>query len=462
MKCVVYSRRLSVVDNENPVPIKEQNDRLRDYAKEHSLKIDAFYEDKSDDPDADKGFVKLKEDGIAGKVNLVLLESIYRCGKSVSEARFLLLETFFVAGIQFIITDDNVDSRDEDYETLKEYFMAKTTQASMINTIERRKTEDSNSRIIPALMECYGYRLSKDRKNIEVDEYAAEIVRRIFWMIGSGMKPKKIADILNAENIECPGKYTHRVYINKPDTIIDHWISDNIIRIRDNIKYVGGSVETIFGIFTYPQIIDQGVFDKAKDKITKRKKSNDSYDRYFNPFTDLIYYKDNGEKLILRTADDKKEERYFRFRQHKKKIIGFKELYDEVMKVITMEKEKALSVLDMIEKEKLSGMKEMVKEEYRDRARAILEECKIYAAEGIKEELEYEKGNISISDYEKQMAYIQEKINTSNEKFGSLIRESDKRLRKLNRKNKWLSIYSVKRRIGRGANNELISVMTAR
>ena len=442
MKCVVYSKRVSVIKEEIPVSIKEQNDRLRAFVAENNLEIDAYYEDKSDDPNAEKGFEALKQDGIAGKISLVILESVFRCGKGVAPAKFLLLETFYVAGIHFIITNDNIDSRKSDYETLKNYFNSKIMQVSARNHINRCRNEVTNKRSIPPLMECYGYRLSEDRKSIVIDEYAAKIIKQVFYMLNSGMNHKQIIKYLDDKNIENPGKYTHRVCISKPDTSADHWTKSCIDNIRRNIKYTGCDVDTVFGKITYPRIVEPDVFEKAKEQAVNNTKTKDMYDRYFNPFFFFVFFRENNEKLILRTVDGRKDESYFRLRNGKKKIIGFHELYEAVKKTVFSEKEIAVEIFKMLESEGSFMFKEKIREEYRDKAAALFEKSKEMAVLSVKAELDFEKGMVSESDYCKKKESLDEQQEKYNESFKQIIDEVDRRIKKLNKKNKWLSLYT--------------------
>ena len=82
MIAVGYAKRVSNLLVKEVVPIKEQNDRIRDYAKSKGFNIDRFYLDKSDDPMRDTAFQELRIDGMNRRFDLVILDSIFRCGKN--------------------------------------------------------------------------------------------------------------------------------------------------------------------------------------------------------------------------------------------------------------------------------------------------------------------------------------------------------------------------------------------
>ena len=115
MICVAYSKKTANNRLREQVGIKEQNDRIRDYASRIGLKISKFYEDKSDDPLSDNGYQQLRLDGMNRKFDLVLLESVNRFGAGNGMARSLLVDTFSIIGIDFIVTQDGFDSREHLY-----------------------------------------------------------------------------------------------------------------------------------------------------------------------------------------------------------------------------------------------------------------------------------------------------------------------------------------------------------
>ena len=64
----------------------------------------------------------------------------------------------------------------------------------------------------------YGYVKSDDEMRTPIiDPYAAGIVRRIFEMYASGMKPLQIATVLNEEGVLTPFDYYYK-RIGKPLT----------------------------------------------------------------------------------------------------------------------------------------------------------------------------------------------------------------------------------------------------
>ena len=132
MICVAYSKKTANNRLREQVGIKEQNDRIRDYASRIGLKISKFYEDKSDDPLSDNGYQQLRLDGMNRKFDLVLLESVNRFGAGNGMARSLLVDTFSIIGIDFIVTQDGFDSREHNLDEIEAYF--KDTRRAYANS----------------------------------------------------------------------------------------------------------------------------------------------------------------------------------------------------------------------------------------------------------------------------------------------------------------------------------------
>lgn len=78
MICVGYSKRASCDPNMGLLSLKEQNDRIREYARSKGWKLSSFYEDRSDSPDGDNGFQKLREAGLRREFDVVILLSVFR------------------------------------------------------------------------------------------------------------------------------------------------------------------------------------------------------------------------------------------------------------------------------------------------------------------------------------------------------------------------------------------------
>ena len=96
MKWVSYTRSISSrIGEENPSnPIAEQNERIARYLKKCGCSVSEKYSDRRRTAEATEGFDKLVQDGMARKFDAVVVDSIFRCGRTLPFAIEALQRTF--------------------------------------------------------------------------------------------------------------------------------------------------------------------------------------------------------------------------------------------------------------------------------------------------------------------------------------------------------------------------------
>ena len=119
----------------------------------------------------------------------------------------------------------------------------------------------------------YGYKKSEKDKNVwEIDEEAAEVVRRIFQLCIDGYGPTQIARILTDDKVLTPTAY---IELKKSGNITCvkpyRWAQRTIADLLEKLEYVGHTVN----------------FRTRKKPISVRKR--------------LIIPKKNGQSLKIRT-----------------------------------------------------------------------------------------------------------------------------------------------------------------
>ena len=86
-----------------------------------------------------------------------------------------------------------------------------------------------------------------DKNKLIIDEYAAEVVRRIFSMYISGIGKNSIAAALNKEGIVCPSEYKKMNGENYRNShkleSTSYWTYSTINRVLQNEMYVGNMVQ---------------------------------------------------------------------------------------------------------------------------------------------------------------------------------------------------------------------------
>ena len=99
MRCVSYTRTTSCKSSES-IPtdiIQQQNEQIQKYIQSHGWKLVAKYSDRKRDDNENTAFEEMTMDGISRKFDMVVVNSIDRCGKYISCAEDVLAEEMVAA-----------------------------------------------------------------------------------------------------------------------------------------------------------------------------------------------------------------------------------------------------------------------------------------------------------------------------------------------------------------------------
>ena len=124
MRCVSYTRTTSC-KNTKKIPsdiIQQQNEHIQNYIQSHGWKLVAKYSDRKKDENENTAFEEMTADGINRKFDMVVVDSVDRCGKYISCAEDVLVKTFFPAGLHFAIVQSDFCSIGKSREEIDEYF----------------------------------------------------------------------------------------------------------------------------------------------------------------------------------------------------------------------------------------------------------------------------------------------------------------------------------------------------
>lgn len=246
------------------------------------------------------GFQHMIEDIESGNVNCVIVKDLSRFGRDYIETGKYLERYFPDKGIRFIAITDNIDSMKQAYDMLlpiKNIFneqyardISKKVHASMT-------AKQKNGEFIGAFA-SYGYKKSSVSKNrLVIDEYASNIVKRIFEMYISGYGKIRIAHILNDEGIVCPAEYKkisgdNYRNCNRLDST-SYWTYSTVHRILTNEMYLGNMIQGktcqhmrskakpqdredwIVVKGTHEPIIDGDTWEKAQGLLKRRTRNLD-------------------------------------------------------------------------------------------------------------------------------------------------------------------------------------------
>ena len=160
MKWVSYTRSISSrIGEENPSnTIAEQNERIARYLKKRGCSVSEKYSDRKRTAEATEGFDKLVQDGMARKFDAVVVDSIFRCGRTLPFAIEALQRTFYPLGIQFAVVEDDFCSADKTAEEVAEYFNGKTIDKIRSEFITNRQClhDGRDVQVLCAYRQCAG------------------------------------------------------------------------------------------------------------------------------------------------------------------------------------------------------------------------------------------------------------------------------------------------------------------
>ena len=156
-----------------------------------------------------KGFQDMMSDVRSGKINLVLVQDLSRFGRNYLEAGRYLEDELPSLGCRFVALSDGIDTENGENDimpflnAMNDYYLKNLSDRIKVVLTAKAKNGQKATGTAP-----YGYdRNPSDHTRLIVDEYAAEVVKRIFKLRTIGTGYAKIARILNDEDILPPKLY---------------------------------------------------------------------------------------------------------------------------------------------------------------------------------------------------------------------------------------------------------------
>ena len=303
--------------------ITNQKEILLKYAKDNNFPNPQFYVDDGVSGttfDRD-GFKAMMSDVEAGRVGAVITKDLSRLGRDYLKTGQYIELIFPDYGVRYIAINDNVDTAKNDNELMafknifNDWYARDTSKK--IKAVFKSKGQSGKPLSVNV---PYGYKKSEQDKNVwEIDEEAANVVRRIFQMCISGMGPSQIARVLSQEKVLIPTAYAQskgragtRDYKNPT-----RWLSKGVEKILERAEYAGHTVnfrtrrksyknkkkvknpkdEWVIFENTHEPIVSQQDFDLVQELRKNKRKVQKCGE--INPFSGMVYCADCGEKLYL-------------------------------------------------------------------------------------------------------------------------------------------------------------------
>ena len=278
-------------------------------------------------------FKRMLKDIKAGKVNCVIVKDLSRFGRDYIDTGRYLERDFPEMGVRFISVTDSIDSMKQAYDMLlpiKNIFNEQYARDISKKVQTAVKTKQKAGEFIGAFT-SYGYKKSPvDKNKLVIDEYSADVVRKIFSLYIQGYGKQKIAKLLNEEGILCPSEYKRAMGLNyhNPNRLesTTYWSYSTINSILHREMYVGNMVQGtkhqrmrskqkkmakedwIIVEDTHEPIIDKETWEKAQSLLHKRTRELD-LETNKNIFAGFVKCGDCGRamaKNMWRRADGSK------------------------------------------------------------------------------------------------------------------------------------------------------------
>jgi len=181
------------------------------------------------------------------QIQNIIVKDFSRFGRSYFQVGDYLEQIFPFLGIRFISVSDNYDSIRPECgagninvafkHILHSYYVKDLSQK--VRTSIRIRMEQGDFRSMYAI---FGYKKSGDKHKLEIDEPAADIVRRLFALITEGFSTTQTAKILNSEGIPTPSLYKQMTGCTRNWNLItdkNHWTESIVYQIATDIRYTG-------------------------------------------------------------------------------------------------------------------------------------------------------------------------------------------------------------------------------
>ena len=260
------------IDGRNKVEsnsISSQRDLLRAYVQSRDeLQIfDIYIDDGYSGVDFERPeFERMMEDIRAGKVNCVIVKDLSRFGRDYIEAGRLIQKTFPAFHVRFIAVTDNYDSLLADKAESSWVLPVKNfVNDSYCRDISMKVKAHQNIKRLEgkciSAFTVYGYLKDPDDKNqLIVDDYAADVVKKIYsWKI-AGMSLCAIAKKLDDFGVLSPMEYKRSLGMKYATGFKSYgtakWSAVSVKRILTNRVYIG--------------YMEQGKQEQISYKVKKR------------------------------------------------------------------------------------------------------------------------------------------------------------------------------------------------
>ena len=210
-------------------------------------------------------FQRMCEDIYNGRVNMVIVKDLSRLGRDYIDSGRYVKKIFPSYHVRFVSVLDHFDSLTATQSDVNllipvKNFVNDNYSRDISGKVRSHQEVMRENGLYIGSHVAYGYKkLETDRNRIIPDEYAADIVRKIFdWKL-KGLSSASIADKLNELGVAAPSEYKRQLGGNYKSGFQKNrrakWSAVTINRILKNKIYIG--------------VLEQGKREKVNYKLNK-------------------------------------------------------------------------------------------------------------------------------------------------------------------------------------------------
>ena len=256
MKTIALYMRLSNEDvhERESYSISNQRALLLDYVKSHEefngWNVLEFYDDGYSGVSFERPGIQKLLSLAGGTVDCIIVKDFSRFGRNLVEVGDYLDQIFPFLGVRFIAVNEGYDSSQGLGSSVS---LDVSLKALVYEMYSRDVSEKVRSAMHTKMRRgeyqgktaFYGYKKLKTAKGgLEIDQPAAEVVRRIFLMATEGTVPTKIAVELNRDGIPSPLMYRRENHTDGGHSWrvageMTCWTRENVRRILTDERYTG-------------------------------------------------------------------------------------------------------------------------------------------------------------------------------------------------------------------------------
>ncbi len=322
--------------------IENQKKLIHEYIsrQENAVLVDEFFDDGYTGTNYNRpGFIKLLDAIKAGGVDCIIVKDLSRLGREYIETGKLLEEIFPSMGVRFISVNDGYDSscpkQSDDIVIPVKNLMNETYCRELSYKLRRQFAVQRRNGEFLGAFASYGYCKSPDDKHkLIIDDYAAEIVRGIFYSKIQGYSQQAIANTLNQDGVLAPSQYKSQCGYNYKSGFLTEavpkWSAVAVTRILTNRIYIGDLIQGKRGTPNFkikkerlrkPEdwiivennheaIIDCLTFEVVQKMLARDTRCSPANEMVM-PLSGMVFCADCGRSILLRTVSRAKKKFYY-------------------------------------------------------------------------------------------------------------------------------------------------------